>query len=211
MKKKTNIILIIILSMLLLIEIILIKLDYLEVIDNYVYSIINQFITPTNTTIFKFFSFFGSETFIIIICLLALLLAKKKSRGVGFVFIILLSILLNQGLKLLVGRPRPNINPLVIETSYSFPSGHTMIISTMVGLFIFYLWKSQKGSKIQKISITTVLSIIALLIMLSRIYLGVHYFSDIIGGIITTLLLLSIVYYYYTFKYKIPYFPKKIK
>lgn len=209
MKKRTNIIIIIALTILLIIEIILVKTNSFSQIDSFVYTHISNFITPVNTAIFKFFSFFGSEIFIIILCLLVLFLFKKKSRGIGFTFILLLSTLFNQGLKLIVGRERPDINQLVTESSYSFPSGHTMIITTIVGLFIFYLWNNKKGSRTKKIVITIILTIIAFLVMLSRIYLGVHYFSDIIGGITASLLLLAIVYYYYTFKYKVPYFPKK--
>lgn len=209
MKKRTNIIIIIALTILLIIEIILVKTNSFPQIDSFVYTLISNFITPVNTAIFKFFSFFGSEIFIIILCLLVLFLLKKKSRGIGFTFILLLSTLFNQGLKLIVGRERPDINQLVTESSYSFPSGHTMIITTIVGLFIFYLWNNKKGSRTKKIVITIILTIIAFLVMLSRIYLGVHYFSDIIGGITASLLLLAIVYYYYSFKYKVPYFPKK--
>lgn len=209
MKKRTNIIIIIALTILLIIEIILVKTNSFPQIDSFVYTLISNFITPVNTAIFKFFSFFGSEIFIIILCLLVLFLFKKKSRGIVFTFILLLSTLFNQGLKLIVGRERPDINQLVTESSYSFPSGHTMIITTIVGLFIFYLWNNKKGSRTKKIVITITLTIIAFLVMLSRIYLGVHYFSDIIGGITASLLLLAIVYYYYTFKYKVPYFPKK--
>ncbi len=209
MKKRTNIIIIIALTILLIIEIILVKTNSFSQIDSFVYTHISNFITPVNTAIFKFFSFFGSEIFIIILCLLVLFLFKKKSRGIGFTFILLLSTLFNQGLKLIVGRERPDINQLVTESSYSFPSGHTMIITTIVGLFIFYLWNNKKGRHTKKIVITIILTIIAFLVMLSRIYLGVHYFSDIIGGITASLLLLAIVYYYYTFKYKVPYFPKK--
>ena len=209
MKKRTNIIIIIALTILLIIEIILVKTNSFPQIDRFVYTLISNFITPVNTAIFKLFSFFGSEIFIIILCLLVLFLFKKKSRGIGFTFILLLSTLFNQGLKLIVGRERPDINQLVTESSYSFPSGHTMIITTIVGLFIFYLWNNKKGSRTKKIVITIILTIIAFLVMLSRIYLGVHYFSDIIGGITASLLLLAIVYYYYTFKYKVPYFPKK--
>ena len=209
MKKRTNIIIIIALTILLIIEIILVKTNSFPQIDSFVYTLISNFITPVNTAIFKFFSFFGSEIFIIILCLLVLFLFKKKSRGIGFTFILLLSTLFNQGLKLIVGRERPDINQLVTESSYSFPSGHTMIITTIVGLFIFYLWNNKKGRHTKKIVITIILTIIAFLVMLSRIYLGVHYFSDIIGGITASLLLLAIVYYYYTFKYKVPYFPKK--
>lgn len=209
MKKRTNIIIIIALTILLIIEIILVKTNSFPQIDSFVYTLISNFITPVNTAIFKFFSFFGSEIFIIILCLLVLFLFKKKSRGIGFTFILLLSTLFNQGLKLIVGRERPDINQLVTESSYSFPSGHTMIITTIVGLFIFYLWNNKKGRHTKKIVITIILTIIAFLVMLSRIYLGVHYFSDIIGGITASLLLLAIVYYYYSFKYKVPYFPKK--
>ena len=209
MKKRTNIIIIIALTILLIIEIILVKTNSFSQIDSFVYTHISNFITPVNTAIFKFFSFFGSEIFIIILCLLVLFLFKKKSRGIGFTFILLLSTLFNQGLKLIVGRERPDINQLVTESSYSFPSGHTMIITTIVGLFIFYLWNNKKGSRTKKIVITIILTIIAFLVMISRIYLGVHYFSDIIGGITASLLLLAIVYYYYSFKYKVPYFPKK--
>ena len=209
MKKRTNIIIIIALTILLIIEIILVKTNSFPQIDSFVYTLISNFITPVNTAIFKFFSFFGSEIFIIILCLLVLFLFKKKSRGIGFTFILLLSTLFNQGLKLIVGRERPDINQLVTESSYSFPSGHTMIITTIVGLFIFYLWNNKKGSRTKKNVITIILTIIAFLVMISRIYLGVHYFSDIIGGITASLLLLAIVYYYYSFKYKVPYFPKK--
>ena len=212
MKKRTNIIIIAILALLLIIEAILVKTNCFTHIDNYIYSHVSKLINPINMNIFKFFSFFASDIFVIILSLFLLMLsffAKKKGRGVGFIFILLLTLLENQGLKLLIARERPNINPLVIENNYSFPSGHTMIITVIISLLMFYLWQSKKGSKAQKIIITSLMIIIALLVMLSRIYLGVHFFSDIIGGITASLLLLSIVYYYYTFKYKVPYFYKK--
>ena len=208
MKKRTNVIVIIALVLLFILEIVLIKYDYFAKIDATIYGGISQFINPVNTAIFKFFSFFGSELFIIGLCILVLFLMKEKSRGIGFVFVVFLSVLFNQGLKLMVGRARPDINQLVIENSYSFPSGHTMIITTIIGLFIFYLWRNKKGSHIKKVGVTIGLVIIALLVMVSRIYLGVHYFSDIIGGITAALLLLAIVYYYYSFKYKVPYYKK---
>ena len=210
MKKRTNLIVIGILSLLLIIEIILVKTNMFMLIDNYIYDFASQFINPINTNIFKFITFFASDIFIIILSIILLTLSvffKKKSRGVGFIFITLLTALFNQGLKLIVARDRPNINPLVIESNYSFPSGHTMIIVTITALLLFYIWQG-KGKNSLKITISVFLSLFALLVMFSRIYLGVHYFSDIIGGITASSLLLSIVYYYYVFKYKVPYFPK---
>ena len=210
MKKRTNLIVIGILSLLLIIEIILVKTNMFMLIDNYIYDFASQFINPINTNIFKFITFFASDIFIIILSIILLTLSvffKKKRRGAGFIFITLLTALFNQGLKLIVARDRPNINPLVIESNYSFPSGHTMIIVTITALLLFYIWQG-KGKNSLKITITIFLSLFALLVMFSRIYLGVHYFSDIIGGITASSLLLSIVYYYYVFKYKVPYFPK---
>ena len=86
-----------------------------------------------------------------------------------------------------------------------------MTIITIVGLIIYLIWNKTKLRKVKKIIISILLIIISILVMISRIYLGVHYFSDIIGGIISALLLLSIVYYFYNFKYKIPYYYKNKK
>lgn len=210
MKKRTNIIIIAILALLLIIEAILVKTNCFTHIDNYIYNHVSKLINPINTNIFKFFSFFASDIFVIILSLFLLMLSfftKKKGRGVGFVFILLLTVLFNQGLKLIIARDRPNINQIVTESNYSFPSGHTMIIVVISALLLFYIWQG-KGKKHIKVIITIPICLLALLVMLSRIYLGVHYFSDIIGGITASSLLLSIVYYYYTFKYKVPYFRK---
>lgn len=208
MKKRTNIIIIIILAIILLLEIILVKLNIFDPIDNFIYSHASKIINNTNTIIFKGFSLLGTEIFIILFCLLFIIL--KKSRGVAITIIVFASTLLNQALKLIVGRPRPSINPLAIEKSFSFPSGHTMIMIVMGGILLYLLWQ-EKGSKIKKTILTIIISLIALTVMFSRIYLGVHYFSDIIGGITSGLLFLFISYYYYTFKFKVPYYPEKKK
>lgn len=208
MKKRTNIIIIIILAIILLLEIILVKLNIFDPIDNFIYSHASKIINNTNTIIFKGFSLLGTEIFIILFCLLFIIL--KKSRGVVITIIIFASTLLNQALKLIVGRPRPSINPLAIEKNFSFPSGHTMIMIVMGGILLYLLWQ-EKGSKIKKTILTIIIVLIALTVMFSRIYLGVHYFSDIIGGITSGLLFLFISYYYYTFKFKVPYYPEKKK
>ena len=68
--------------------------------------------------------------------------------------------------------------------------------------------KQEKENNSRKI---VIICLIAITVMFSRIYLGVHYFSDIIGGITSGLLFLFISYYYYTFKFKVPYYPGKRK
>jgi len=86
--------------------------------------------------------------------------------------------LINGLLKLLFTRPRPTIfMPLEIVNSYSFPSGHTVTAVTMYGFLAFVLWQNSRG----KLALLTILW--ACLIALSRIYLGVHYPSDVLGAI----------------------------
>ena len=208
MKKRTNITIIIILTIILLIEIILVKLNVFNTIDDYIYSHASKIINNTNTAIFKGFSFLGTEIFIILFCLINIII--NKSRGVIITIIVFSSTLLNQALKIIIRRPRPDINPLAIERSFSFPSGHTMIMIVIGGILLYLLWQ-EKGSKLKKIVLTIIISLVALTVMFSRIYLGVHYFSDIIGGITSGLLFLFISYYYYSFKYKVPYYPEKRK
>lgn len=208
MKKRTNIILIVVLTIILLIEIILVKLNVFNSIDDLIYSHATSIINNFNTTIFKGFSFLGTEIFIILFCLINIII--NKSRGVAITIIVLGSTLLNQALKIIIRRPRPDINPLAIEKSFSFPSGHTMIMVVIGGILIYLLWLG-KGSRLKKIFLTIIISLVALTVMFSRIYLGVHYFSDIIGGITSGLLFLFISYYYYTFKFKVLYYPGKKK
>lgn len=208
MKKRTNIIIIIVLAIILLLEIVLVKLGVFNTIDNFIYSHASKIINNTNTLIFRGFSVLGTEIFILFFCLIWIIL--NKSRGVAISVVVLASTLLNQVLKIIVRRPRPNINPLAVENSFSFPSGHTMIMVVIGGILIYLLWLG-KGSRLKKIFLTIIISLMALTVMFSRIYLGVHYFSDIIGGITYGLLFLFISYYYYTFKFKVPYYPGKKK
>ena len=76
---------------------------------------------------------------------------------------------------------------LVNETNYSFPSGPAMAITCLYGLFIYYLYHSKL--KYRKLLISGCI-IIILFVTLSRIYLGVHYFSDVFGGVMLSLSLI---------------------
>lgn len=216
MKKRTNIIIIIVLAIILLLEIVLVKLGVFNTIDNFIYSHASKIINNTNTLIFRGFSVLGTEIFILFFCLIWIIL--NKSRGVAISVVVLASTLLNQVLKIIVRRPRPNINPLAVENSFSFPSGHTMIMVVIGGILIYLLWQKRGDNAkcntkwiARNVILTVIICLIAITVMFSRIYLGVHYFSDIIGGITSGLLFLFISYYYYTFKFKVPYYPGKRK
>ena len=216
MKRRTNIIIIIVLAIILLLEIVLVKLGVFNTIDNFIYSHASKIINNTNTLIFRGFSVLGTEIFILFFCLIWIIL--NKSRGVAISVVVLASTLLNQVLKIIVRRPRPNINPLAVENSFSFPSGHTMIMVVIGGILIYLLWQKRGDNAkcntkwiARNVILTVIICLIAITVMFSRIYLGVHYFSDIVGGITSGLLFLFISYYYYTFKFKVPYYPGKRK
>lgn len=89
--------------------------------------------------------------------------------------------ILNQILKYVVQRPRPTEFRIIDESGYSFPSGHSMVGMAFYG-FIIYLIYHYVKNKYVKWTLCTILTVLIPLIGISRIYLGVHYTSDVIGG-----------------------------
>lgn len=148
-------------------------------IHNYILSIRNNNLN----NMFKIITNLGSASCLIILTIFILLFIKNKKIGKNIILHLLLALLLNQFTKIIFARPRPiNIN-LIEETGYSFPSGHSMISLVFYGYIIYQIYKSNLNKNL-KLIINTLLIIIILLIGTSRIYLGVHYLTDVIGGFI---------------------------
>lgn len=78
-------------------------------------------------------------------------------------------------------RDRPIDINIIDETGYSFPSGHTMTAVAAYGLLLYYLYRSKLKKYIRNICMILV-TIMLILIPISRVYLGVHFFSDITLG-----------------------------
>ena len=157
-------------------------------IDDRVYKLISKFITNTNTIIAKVFTFLGSTLFITILCVLSIFFKKYRFTIVPNT---LIAVGISQALKRIICRPRPIGISLIEETGYSFPSGHSMVSFAFYGLIIYLIYKS-KLNKYLKVLLIILFSLIILNIGLSRIYLGVHYATDVIGGFALGLLCLIV-------------------
>lgn len=93
-----------------------------------------------------------------------------------------LAALANTELKLVVARPRPDLlTPIVVEPGYSFPSGHSLSAMAAYGVIAVLVGRSDLP-RTARLVITGLLGLLVALIGLSRVYLGAHYPTDVIGG-----------------------------
>ena len=92
-----------------------------------------------------------------------------------------INFIFNQYMKIFFQRPRPMDLMIVEENGYSFPSGHSMVSMAFYGFIIFLIWKYLKSNKLKWLY-TILLGILIVTIGTSRIYLGVHYASDVLAG-----------------------------
>ena len=167
--------------------------------DTAVYNFISKFENSLLTEIFKFLSFLSSGTFIVLLSIALFFIFKSKKYGLLSLCNLVFIVILNQTLKLFFSRPRPFEWMLIEETGYSFPSGHAMVSAAFYGMLIYLIWQTKMKTKYKKIW-TIVLALLIFFIGLSRIYLGVHYTSDILAGFTLSLSCLivttSLVSYY---------------
>ncbi len=160
--------------------------------DDSIYNFIFQYRSDLLDSFFKFITNFGN-TISILCIVVALLLAfdKKNQRALGIITIS--SVLVNTIIKNIIRRVRPDHLRLIKQGGYSFPSGHAMISIAVYGYLIYWVWNNIKN-KIVKILLTIILLFIIIGIGLSRIYVGVHYPSDILAGYVLSLgLLLTVI------------------
>ena len=168
----------------------------LDKLDNKFYSKIK--ITSLKTKIFKCITFLADAKLIAFLCLILLILIANKRTPIAIIINMLIMWALISILKRTFKRKRPNINRLVNEKGYSYPSGHTMTAIIFYGFNIFLIIVSNIYMPL-KISLIIILSTLILLIGYTRIYLGVHYLSDVLASIFlgTSYLLLYIYFTYF--------------
>ena len=146
------------------------------------YNIISKFlISDFVTPIAKFITNFGGAIFLIILTIVLFFVIKNRKIGLSIFSNLVIVTVLNQLLKRILQRPRPTEFRIIEETGYSFPSGHSMISMAFYGYLIYLICKYVKNKYVKWISIV-LLGILICSIGISRIYLGVHYTSDVLGG-----------------------------
>jgi membrane-associated phospholipid phosphatase len=152
-----------------------------EAASNFARSLVSD----TTTSVMRFFTFFGSHYFLIPanILLAVIYLLRRKSRyTIKVAAIALTSLLIMQGLKLLFHRERPLIPLLEPARGLSFPSGHTFMSVCFYGLLMIIIWKEEKYHPVAKWILLIITILFVILIGFSRIYLHVHYFTDVLAG-----------------------------
>ncbi len=181
-----------ILLILLTIDIMLILSNNIMGLDNFIYDKIAMLKSDTLTSIMRFITNLASTRVIVglnIIVIMLMLILKERNLGLTVIASIT-SVVCNNLIKIIVHRARPIGIALITEHFYSFPSGHSMIAMLFYGTISYYLYK--KEVKYHKF-MTIITAILIFLIGLSRIYLGVHYASDVIGGWLLGGILLIII------------------
>ena len=143
------------------------------------------------TEAMKLITFLGSAIAIIIGTFLFLVISKDRHAGLYMLFNVLFVTSFNNILKIIIERPRPMFG-IISESGFSFPSGHAMMAVAFYGFCIYYIWKYLKNNK-QRWFICGLLSVLIMLICISRIYLAVHYTTDVIAGVSLSLAYLIIL------------------
>jgi undecaprenyl-diphosphatase len=164
---------------------IMIRADRLVDFDLTVITAVQSHEAPFITSIMKFFTEIGSTKIVVILCLFIIFFLYKvlhhRMELLLFIGVVAGSPILNLLLKETFQRARPDLHVLIEIGGYSFPSGHAMNAFTIYGILTFLLWR-HIFNKSGRTLLLIVSSFFIIMIGISRIYLGVHYPSDIIGG-----------------------------
>lgn len=124
----------------------------------------------------------ASLKIVIVICLILLFVPiSNKKYGLHICLLSLLQFILNTVVKITFKRARIQNDILVFEKSYSFPSAHTMTAIVVYGILIYLCYKNIKNHSIRNF-IIFILMLIVMLVIFSRVYLGAHYFSDVLAA-----------------------------
>lgn len=132
----------------------------------------------------RFISLFGFQVLYVLGIAVALILIIRRRYVYLTVWAIALlgGLALNHLIKIVFARPRPIFtDPIALEQSFSFPSGHSMLSFIAYGMAAYLLWRIVRNPTARILIVFNAVMAIVL-IGISRMFLGVHYLSDVVGG-----------------------------
>jgi membrane-associated phospholipid phosphatase len=171
-------------------------------LDEHFSEKIQSFQNPTLNTVMEMISWFGYFPGSIVMVALAALvfLIGKYKREALFMLLTGLAGLVSTIFKVMVNRPRPS-EPLVHvfkkASQQSFPSGHVLFYVVYFGMLTLLMIQLKEIPKIIRISVSAISLFLIFTIPFSRIYLGAHWFTDVVGGALLGLVCLYTLSYFY--------------
>jgi undecaprenyl-diphosphatase len=174
-----------------------------NLIDSLSFYYVKPWITDANTKVAVFVSYFGSGLFLLPAYFLIIYSLASKGRKTYAIFTFTVSVsglLLGLVLKELFQRPRP-LHRMVGAGGYSFPSGHSLGGFIFCFLVIFLVWKMKTG-RMNKYFLYFISVFFGILIGLSRIYLHVHYATDVLGSLFVATGWFALIYTMFILVYK---------
>lgn len=161
--------------------------DFINRFDRRITDYVISFRTPQLNNIFQIITDIGDlQGYLIVTALIAIFsyLKFKNLKIIGeIVFVVIVSALSNIALKQVINRARPDALHLVAVETLSYPSGHAMSAMAFYG-FLIYLIYTFELSRLLKTGLILIFILLIAAIGVSRIYLGVHFPSDVAGGFI---------------------------
>jgi undecaprenyl-diphosphatase len=153
--------------------------------DLQAFKFLSGHVSNVNTNVMLFFTFLGTHIFLIpanlVLVAYFLFIRKHRWYSIKIPVVAISSLLLMFSLKYLFRRTRPLAPLLEQAKGYSFPSGHALMSFTFYGLLIYLTWLNIKNTWLKWFCITALVLLI-FIIGLSRVYLRVHYASDVVAG-----------------------------
>ena len=150
--------------------------------ESWVYAESTEHMSPLLTSCVKAITHLGDTITVLLVCLVLFVVPPlRRNYALPVALSTIVAAILNIVLKQMFARQRPDILALVTETSYSFPSGHAMISMAMYGAIVFLAWRYMRSLQ-AKILTTVIFAVLVAAIGFSRVYLGVHYATDVVAG-----------------------------